>query len=392
MRVFKTGPDFLDPAILAQAAGAPVAPLDLWMVGEEECRRVLYQAAGAADLILIEGAMGLYDGTPSGADLAATFALPVAVVLDARGMAQTFGALALGLARYRPNLRFAGVLANRVGSARHEALLRAGLPDEMPFLGGIPSLPAADLPRRHLGLLPAAEVADLDARLAAVGAALAELPVAELPAPTWFQPAPACSRPAPTLAGRQIAIAQDAAFGFLYEDNVRVLEDAGARVGFFSPLRDTDVRADAIYLPGGYPELHLATLAANDGMRRALREHVAAGRALYAECGGMLYLLERLRDVAGHEAPMLGILPGTAQMQPRLAGLGMQSLSLPEGCLRGHSFHYSTMKTPLVPSAFGRRQADGQPGEAFYRQGAVRASYLHLYFPSAPAAAAALLH
>lgn len=390
VRVFKTGPDFLDPTILAHAARTPVAPLDLWMVGEAECRRKLYQAAGTADVILIEGALGLHDGAPSSADLAVTFGVPVAVVIDARGMGQTFGALALGLAHYRPTLRCAGALANRVGSTRHESLLRAGLPETIPFLGALPTLPHGELPRRHLGLLPAAEIADLDARLDAVAAALASLPIAAVPAPVTFQPAPALPPPVPTLAGYRIAIAHDEAFGFLYPDNVRVLEEAGAQVQFFSPLHDHTLEADAIYLPGGYPELHLAALAANHGMRRALRDHAASGRPLYAECGGMLYLFERLRDTAGHEAPLLGILPGTVQMQPRLAGLGLQSLRLPTGCLRGHTFHYSTVTTPLVPSAFGQRHADGRPGEPFYTQGAVRASYLHLYFPSAPAAAAAL--
>ena len=143
-------------------------------------------------------------------------------------------------------------------------------------------------------------------------------------------------------------------------------------------------------MPGGYPELHLPTLAANTGMTRALRAHVAANRPLYAECGGMLYLLDYLTDQAGNGAALTGILGGRGRLQTRLAGLGMQALDTADGCLRGHSFHHSTLDTPVMPSSFGRRQRDDQPGEPFYRQGAVRASYLHLYFPSAPAAAAAL--
>ena len=390
VRVFKTGPDFLDPMILSRASGAAVGPLDLWMVGEAECHLKLYQAAGEADLILVEGAMGLFDGTPSGADLAETFGLPVVALIDARGMGQTFGALALGLASYRPALRFAGVVSNQVASARHAEMIQAGIPTSVPYLGGIPRFPASALPSRHLGLVQAEEIADLEERLDAAADQIADTALAELPEPVSFLPPPEQTRVAPLLTGQRIAIARDAAFSFLYADNLRLLEAMGAELVFFSPLTDAEVSADAIYLPGGYPELHLETLAGNTAMKRALRAQVDAGRPLYAECGGMLYLLDRLTDKTGTGADMAGLLPGQARLQPRLAGLGMQSLDTPAGRLRGHSFHHSTMETPIAPSAFGVRQSKGQPGEPFYRHGAVRATYLHLYFPSAPEAAAAL--
>ncbi|MCK7583208.1 MAG: cobyrinate a,c-diamide synthase [Chromatiales bacterium] len=396
VRVFKTGPDFLDPMILARAGGAEVGPLDLWMVGEALCRRKLYDAAGEADLILVEGAMGLFDGSPSGADLAETFGLPVAALIDARGMGQTFGALALGLASYRPSLRFAGIAANQVGSERHAEMVAAGLPESVRYLGAIPRLTEAALPSRHLGLVQAAEIADLDRRLDAAADRLAGLALAELPEPVAFAP-PSMSEPEPEseplqpwLAGRRIAVARDAAFSFLYADNLRLLEALGAELCFFSPLADPDVGADAIYLPGGYPELHLQALAANTGMKRALRAHVDAGRPLYAECGGMLYLLDHLTDKTGQGADLAGLLPGRGRMQARLAGLGMQALDTPLGRLRGHSFHHSTMETPVAPVAFSQRQRDGRPGEPVYRLGSLQASYLHLYFPSAPRAAAAL--
>lgn len=396
VRVFKTGPDFLDPMILARASGAEVGPLDLWMVGEALCRRKLYEAAGEADLILVEGAMGLFDGSPSGADLAETFGLPVAALIDARGMGQTFGALALGLASYRPSLRFAGIAANQVGSERHAEMVAAGLPESVRYLGAIPRLSEAVLPSRHLGLVQAAEIADLDHRLDAAADRLAGLALADLPEPVAFASPSASecepeSEPLqPWLAGRRIAVARDAAFSFLYADNLRLLEALGAELSFFSPLADPDVSADAIYLPGGYPELHLQELAANTGMKHALRAHAEADRPLYAECGGMLYLLDRLTDKTGQGADLAGLLPGRGQMQARLAGLGMQSLDTPLGRLRGHSFHHSTMETPVAPVAFSQRQRDGQPGEPVYRLGSLQASYLHLYFPSAPRAAAAL--
>jgi len=391
VRVFKTGPDFLDPMILQCASGAEVKPLDLWMVGETDCQRALYDAANAAELILIEGAMGLFDGNPSGADLAERFAIPVAALLDARGMGQTFGALALGLAQYRPTLPFAGVLANRVASARHAEMIQAGMPATVRYLGGLPRMPeAAQLPSRHLGLVQAEEIADLEQRLDAAANGVEATALAQLPKPIEFLSPPVALPLPQLLAGLRIAVARDAAFSFLYADNLRTLKALGAELQFFSPLADHEIDADAVYLPGGYPELHLPALAANTGMTQALRAHVAAGRPLYAECGGMLYLLEYLTDQTGNGAALTGILAGRGRLHTRLAGLGMQALDTADGCLRGHSFHHSTMETPVTPCGFSRRQRDGQSGEPFYQQGAVRASYLHLYFTSAPIAAAAL--
>ncbi len=373
----------------------PVEPLDLWMVGEMLCRRKLYESAGESDLILIEGALGLFDGSPSGADLAATFGIPVLALIDARGMGQTLGAVALGLIHYgaAKGLRFWGIAANRVASARHAEMIAAGMPAGVPYLGPIPRLESV-LPSRHLGLVQATEIADLDARLAAAAEGISGLPLVELPEAIGFAPPIPDSQPIRSdrpLRGRRIAIARDLAFSFIYPDNLRLLRELGAELRFFSPLADAGIEADAIWLPGGYPELYLAELAANDSMHQALKDHVRAGRPIYAECGGMLYLLERLIDQHGEAMPLVGLLPGEGRMQDRLAGLGMQSLILPEGELRGHSFHYSTMETPLVPIAYGRRHPDGRPGEPWYRHGPIRASYLHLYFPSAPQEAAALL-
>ena len=390
VRVFKTGPDFLDPMILQQASGHPVLPLDLWMVGAEACRAKLHAAARQADLILVEGVMGLFDGEPSAADLAQQFSLPVAVLIDASRMGQTFAALALGLASYRPDLPLAGFIANRVGSERHAQMLTAGLTDQTPLLATLPRF-AATLPARHLGLVQAEEIADLETRLQAMAEPIGATALAELPAPVAFAPPEPAAEPLPRwLAGQHIAVARDAAFAFVYQDNFTCLEALGARLSFFSPLADRTVQADAIYLPGGYPELHLQTLAANQALQAALRTHVEAGKPLYAECGGMLYLLEQLTDQAGHTAALAGLLPGRAQLQPQVAGIGMQSLALPEGTLRGHSFHHSRLQTPLQPVQHCLRQSSDRPGEAFYRLGAIRASYLHGYFPSAPRAAASL--
>jgi cobyrinic acid a,c-diamide synthase len=391
VRVFKVGPDFLDPMVLGRASGADVSPLDLWMVGEAECARLLYAAAGDADLILVEGAMGLFDGDPSAADLALRFHLPVAAIIDARGMGQTFGALALGLASHRPTLKLAGAIANRVGSARHREMLSAQLPASVPLLAALPRLDDAALPSRHLGLVQAEEVADLDRRLDLAADAIAGTALANLPVSVSFSGTRHPALP-PLLAGKRIAIARDAAFSFLYAENLRLLEALGAALSFFSPLADSSLpaEADAVYLPGGYPELHLGALAANRAMHGALRRHLASGRAVYAECGGMLYLLERLTDQTGQSADLVGLLPGEARLQSGVVGLGMQALPTAQGELRGHSFHHSAMSTSAEPAGHAVRQHGVRAGEAFYALGPLRATYLHLYFPSNPRAAAAL--
>ncbi|HBO9959526.1 TPA: cobyrinate a,c-diamide synthase, partial [Pseudomonas aeruginosa] len=192
VRVFKCGPDFLDPMILARASGAPVYQLDLWMVGEAEARRLLARAAGEADLILIEGVMGLFDGNPSAADLARRFGVPVLGVINGAAMAQTFGALAYGLAHFQPDLPFSGVLGNRVGSQRHSDILRDCLPPGMRWFGGLPRSAEFELPSRHLGLVQAEELADLDVRLDAAADALLASAETDLPEPVTFEvPAPA---------------------------------------------------------------------------------------------------------------------------------------------------------------------------------------------------------
>jgi len=388
VRVFKCGPDFLDPMVLEAASGAPVYQLDLFMCGEDECRRLLREAAENADIILVEGVMGLFDGTPSAADLAQRFGLPVLAVIDGSAMAQTFGALVHGLATYRPGLRVDSVIANRVGSARHAQMLEDSLPPGVAWLGALPRDATITLPERHLGLVQAGEVADLEARLEAAAALLPEAAL-RLPPPVTFPATPQISA-ASGLAGKRIAIARDAAFAFLYPANLEWLERAGAKLSFFSPLHDTRLpECDALWLPGGYPELHLKKLSQNSAMLSSIRAHHAASRPIFAECGGMLYACATLDDGRGERAEMLGLLPGTAMMQPRLAALGMQQVEMPEGTLRGHTFHYSRLETPLTPSARGRTP-DGREGEAVYQVGSLLASYMHAYFPSAPAAAQAL--
>lgn len=390
VRVFKCGPDFLDPMILARASGAPVYQLDMWMVGETDSRRLLWEAAQDADIILIEGVMGLFDGTPSSADLARHFGVPVLAVIDGTAMAQTFGALALGLACYQPDLPFAGVLANRVGTVRHAQLLEGSLTQGLRWYGALSRETGIELPSRHLGLVQASELNDLDVRLDAAAAALAQTCEVALPPAVTFA-APCAQHVAPLLDGVCIAVARDAAFAFVYDASLDVLRGMGAELVFFSPLHDARLPScDSLYLPGGYPELHHQALAANASMLEDIRAHHAADKPLLAECGGMLYLLDALTDVEGARAQLLGLLPGEAVMQKRLAALALQAVELPEGVLRGHTYHHSLTSTELQPIARGVSPNGGRGAEAVYRQGRMTASYVHFYFPSNPAAVAAL--
>lgn len=404
VRVFKCGPDFLDPGWLALASGAPAHSLDLWMTGEHDCAQRLWQAAGEADLLIVEGVMGLFDGDPSAADLARRFGLPVLAVVDASAMAGTFGALAFGLANYRSGLPWAGVLANRVGSERHAGMLREALADPRQWLGALPRDPAFELPERHLGLVAAAEALDALVRLDAMADALAKTPLGQMtPAElgrwsvefeTPAAPAADAVSLTPLLQGKTVAVARDAAFCFIYPANLDCLRSLGAQLVFFSPLGDTRLPAcDAVWLPGGYPELHAARLAGNRGLRDSLRAHVAAGRAVWAECGGMMALFEQLRTADGRDHTLWGLLPGRVTMQPRLAALGPQQLVLHGQVLRGHTFHYSTCETTLAVQARTSRPGNPQTadqGEAFYARGSLRASYFHAWFASNPQAVAGL--
>lgn len=389
VRVFKTGPDFLDPMVLEQACGMPVYQLDLWMGGEAHCRQLLYNAACEADLILIEGVMGLFDGTASSADLAKLFGIPVLAVIDATAMAQTFGAIAHGLAYYRKGMSFAGVIANRVASPSHGIMLAESL-HEIPYITELPLDSACELPSRHLGLLQAEEITDLDTRINAAKKHFVDAGFDYQPDPMAFEsvemPTPALS-----LQGMSIAVARDPAFAFVYRANLELLNQLGAEICYFSPLKDACLpEVDSLYLPGGYPELHLDALANNTAMHEAIKTHQQQGKPIVAECGGMLYLFETLTDKEGRSQNMVGLLEGHAKMQGRLANLGMHSVELPEGEVRGHTFHHSTLDTDLSPIAMSKSARKHGRGEAIYRQGRLHSSYLHMYFPSNPEASARL--
>ena len=383
MRAFKCGPDFLDPMVLETATGQPVYNLDLAMCGEQDGVALLYSAAQEADVIIVEGVMGLYDGTPSSADIAARYSLPVMLTIDASGMAQTFGALASGLLAYSPQLKPAGVLANKVGSSGHADMLRDSLPKNLAWLGALPDDDAYTLPERHLGLFRAAEIDDLDTRIEAAAKALAISSDLPLPPPVTFSQASSSNIP-PLLAGKKIAIARDEAFCFIYPANLQCLTALGATLEFFSPLHDETLpEADALWLPGGYPELHSKEIAENLMMRDALQTALSEQKPILAECGGMMALAQAIDG-----QPAFGLMPGAANMQKRLQGLGVQHLELPQGTLGAHTFHYGSLDTTLAPASVAETRFG--KGEALYRHGSLNASFLHFYFASNPMAAASL--
>jgi cobyrinic acid a,c-diamide synthase len=284
-----------------------------------------------------------------------------------------------------------------VGSVGHTQMVRESLPPGMAWYGSLPRGASYALPSRHLGLVQAGEVDDLDQRIAAAARGLHENGGLAMPPAVRFS-APAQDdgpwpiTPPGALAGVTIAVARDAAFSFLYRANLDTLLELGAELTFFSPLADEPVpaAADALYLPGGYPELHLPALADNSRWRDSVHAHHAAGRPLVAECGGLLALLDSLSDAEGRSAPMLGLLSGRGVMAGRLVNLGMHSLTLPLGEVRGHTFHHARMETALQPAQCTQPQRQhGQP-EGVFREGRLFASFMHLYFASNPAAIAQL--
>lgn len=400
VRVFKTGPDYLDPQILAQASHGHVEQLDMWMAGENYCQQKLYQAAQEADLILVEGAMGLFDGEPSSADLAARFNIPIAIVMDVKGMAQTAAAVAIGLANYRDDYNCYGLIANNCSSERHAQLIRDALGDKLPLLACLKNDPDVALPERHLGLVQASEVFDeLEEKFTlgcewlkdGVTRADSASPLLSLPASVDFYAGEKESVSA-LLTGKSIAIARDLAFSFIYQANTRLLEQMGATLHYFSPLKDTQLpEADALWLPGGYPELYAQQLAANTQLQTQIADFYNAGKPVLAECGGFLYCLNELVDLDNQHHKMLGLLNGQGSMSGKRGCQGMQKAILPEGEIHGHAHHRSRAIMQVEAIGYGKRQRHPAPGEAIYRDKKLTASYLHLFFPSNPNLIADLL-
>lgn len=406
---FKAGPDYIDPSYHTLAAGRASRNLDSVLLPRDTLRSLFARAASGADLAVVEGVMGLFDGRSatheegSTAEIAKLLDAPVLVVLDVSAMSRTAAAIAGGLARFDPALQVAGFLLNRVGSPSHAAWVTEAVEGAtgLPVLGALPRDGALTLPERHLGLVPVAERAPGPAYFARL-ADLAErhlaldriLSLAARPAPVRVPPA--APAPARSFGPTRIAIARDEAFTFYYEDALELLAASGAECVPFSPLRDAALPAgtQGIYLGGGFPELHAAALAANLPLLEAIRRAAtAAGTIVYGECGGLMYLGRSLTDLDGRVHAMAGVVPIDATMRARRLTLGYRTVTalrpsplLEEGeVVMGHEFHWAESAAPAGTAAYAIAERAGAP-EGYARDN-VLASYVHIHLASRPAMA-----
>lgn len=401
VQVFKLGPDYLDPTIHEKASGQPVFNLDLWIMGEHHCRELLTRAAIENDVILVESAMGLHDNQPSNAQLGQLFGLSVTLILDVAKFAQTAAAIVAGLARYDIGANITAVIGNNVGSDNHDRLMRNAIGDL--YTGSMRRDSRFEIDERHLGLVQADDIENLDRQLDLAAEALDEFEIAMRPTLVDFLVAkkPKADR---LLDGKIIAIAQDAAFSFIYPMNLQVLEEAGAELRFFSPLKNEAIPdCDSLWIPGGYPELHLVGLSKSNQTRSSILEHHRKAKPILAECGGMMYLCNSIVNIAGEHGEACGILDAECEMKARFQSVGLQQVDYGNGdskksVIRGHSFHHSliTLKrhdsddnASTTPILFAKKQ-NGEEGEAVYRIGNATLSYMHHYFASNVRASTAL--
>ncbi len=384
----KSGPDYIDPRFHEAACGAPCPNLDAWAMTPAR----IADLAATGDLLLVEGAMGLFDGAPpdgrgSSGHLAHLLGLPVVLVVDAARIAQSVAPLVAGFARHDPAVRIAGVILNRTGSPRHAALLRRALaPLGIPVLGALPRQAGLTHPARHLGLVQARERADLAAFLDRAADALeASVDLDALAALAAPLPAPAGAPRLPPPAQR-IALAEDDAFAFAYPHLLADWRDAGAEILRFSPLADAPVpAADLVILPGGYPELHAGRIAAASTFLESLKIAVLT-TDIYGECGGYMVLGEGLTDADGHSHAMAGLLPLETSFADRRLHLGYRHLAARGGPFAGiagrltaHEFHYATTLRAEGPPLYDATDAEGTALPPMgLRAGRVSGSFAHV--------------
>ncbi len=402
VQTFKKGPDYIDPMWLAAASGRPCRNLDFHISSPEALREEFARHGAGAEVCLVEGNKGLYDGldlegSNSNAALARTLDLPVVLALDARGMTRGIAPLILGYQAFDPSIRIAGVILSRLGGSRHEAKLRAVIEHytEVTVLGAMHEDPQLAIVERHLGLMPVNEAATAKARIAALADAVDRqvdldrlLALTQSDAPLPAVPALAA---APVDAQRvRIGIARDEAFGFYYADDLEALERAGATLVPFSTLRDAQLpEVDAVFIGGGFPEMFLPQLQANVRLRNALRDALESGLPAYAECGGLMYL-SRSITWRGETRRMVGAIPGDVVMHERPVGRGYvrmeETASHPwgggaPGEVHAHEFHYSSMENLDAGTVFAYRMKRGHGVDGAHDgivRGNLLGSYCHL--------------
>jgi cobyrinic acid a,c-diamide synthase len=397
----KIGPDYIDPTFHARASGAPCLNLDPWAMRPATLAGLVRQLEGSAELVLCEGVMGLFDGTGPDDEAGSTAALArlagwsVVLVVDAGGQGASVAALVTGFARHDPRVPLSGVILNRVASPRHQALLTEAINRHLPglpVLGALPRDESLALAARHLGLVPAGEAEAVDAVIERaarrIGTDLAIDTLLALARPARCAAAP--GSPALLPLGQNIAVARDDAFLFTYEATLAGWRRQGSSISFFSPLADEapDTRADAVYLPGGYPELYAGRLATAGRFCAGLHEAAATGKPIYGECGGYMALGETLRDAEGRTHRMAGLLPlATSFAEPRrqlgyrmATLLGSGPLGVQGAPFRGHEFHYaSIVEEGDADRLFMLADASGNNlGHAGLQRNLVAGSFIHL--------------
>ena len=396
----KSGPDYIDPAFHAAASGREGVNLDSWAMSPELLAALAAQTLKQRALALCEASMGLFDGVPAksgltgtSADVAATLGMPVLLVVDVTGQAQSAAAVVKGCATYDDRLKVGGVIVNRVGSERHRRLVVDAIePMGIPVLGTLPRNDKVALPERHLGLVQAGETEALEARLEAIADFVEThvdcARVLEL-AGDLDLASPGSAPPAVRPPGQRIALAHDAAFSFIYPHLVQGWRSAGAEIVFFSPLADQRPPSDCdlCWLPGGYPELHAGRLAAASRFRQGLR-HFAETRPVHGECGGYMALGMSLVDASGVPHPMAGLLGVETSFEKRRMTLGYREARIASNCalglkgalLRGHEFHYATIVATGGddPFAFVRDVYGAPEAPSGSRRGRVTGSFFHV--------------
>ena len=414
MQPFKGGPDFLDTGHHSRISRRIARNLDTWMLSAESNLEVVFNATRDADAFLVEGMMGLFDGKSgdsevgSSAEIAKLLKLPVVLVLDVGKSARSLAAVVLGFEMFDRDLPLAGVILNRVASERHYQLLETAILTtcKTPILGWLPRDSSISIPERHLGLQTAEEAIGQD-KAAQQFEALANLAekhldldrIAGLECGRDLRSEAPSSSPDPQNFVR-IGVARDRAFSFYYEDNLDLLRQNGAEIVSFSPLNDSELPhdLDALYLGGGYPELYASQLSANTSMRAAIQSFISAGKPVYAECGGMIYLSSTLMTSDGVTHAMAGVLPFAMEMTGTLVQFGYVTVQFardsilgPCGTIvRGHSFHYSRIAGDVsLPTSYSVNYSlSGKQQDEGYVLGNVLASYIHLHFRANPAIAA----
>jgi cobyrinic acid a,c-diamide synthase len=400
---FKCGPDFIDPSLHSMVTGHISSNLDLRMCGPDFCRDIFqrrlagHEPAPAGTVAVVEGVMGLFDGgAASSAALALALDLPVVLVIDASSAAESAAAVLKGFEVYDPSVRIAGVIFNRVGSPYHRELIQEAVRKscQAKILGFFPRDIRFEIPDRHLGLYMGDE-SPLDTRqlqeLAATIETHIDLDALLSLAPGKIStsiPGPVASPPISRAGSLKLAVARDLPFCFYYEDNLDMLQKAGFELRLFSPLHDQELPADmdALYLGGGYPELHAEALSQNAAMREAIAAWAAAGGVIHAECGGFMYLCEELIDLEGKAHAMAGVFPARVRMRSRLSSLGYRQARLTKDCLwgkkgemlHGHEFHYSVAEW-LAPEIETLYQLENGRTEGFRINNTV-GGYIHLHF------------